>query len=99
MIGMGEETTKKLTEAIGAGDKAGLEALLQDQPGLLEFATPNGSSALLLTAYYGHPELAEVFLRCGAKPDMFEASALGDLETVRRLVGGNRTLVNAFAAD
>lgn len=99
MIAMAEETTKKLTEAIRAGDKVGLEALLQDEPGLLEFTTPNGSSALLLTAYYGHPELAEVFLRRGAKPDVFEASALGDLETARRLVGSDRALVNAFAAD
>jgi ankyrin repeat protein len=99
MIAMAEETTKKLTEAIRAGDKAALEALLQDEPGLLAFATPTGSSALLLTAYYGHPELAEVFLRHGAKPDVFEASALGHLETVRKLVGSDRTLVNAFAAD
>jgi uncharacterized protein len=99
MIAMAEETTKKLTEAIRTGDKAGLEALLQDEPGLLQFATSNGSSALLLTAYYGHPELAEVFRQRGAKPDVFEASALGDFETVQRLVGGDRTLVNAFAAD
>jgi ankyrin repeat protein len=99
MIAMAEETTKKLTEAIRAGDKAALEALLQAEPGLLEFATPNGSSAMLLTAYYGHPELAEVFLRCGSKPDVFEASALGDLETVRKLVGGDQACVNAFATD
>jgi len=96
---MAEETTKKLMEAIRAGDKAGLEALLRAEPGLLEFAAPNGSSVMLLAAYYGHSELAEVFLRHGAKVDVFEASALGDLETVRRLVAGDRTLANAFAAD
>ena len=99
MVAMAEETTKKLMEAIRAGDKAGLEALLRAEPGLLGFAAPNGSSVMLLAAYYGHPELAEVFLRHGAKADVFEASALGDLETVRRLVGGDRNLVNAFAAD
>jgi ankyrin repeat protein len=93
------DNTKKLLEAIRAGDKAGLEALLKAEPGLLRFAAPNGSSVLLLTAYYGHPELAEVFVRHGAKPDVFEASALGDLETVRNVVGGDRALVNAFAAD
>src|SRR5260221_8804252 len=93
------DNTKKLLEAIRAGDKAGLEALLTAEPGLLRFAAPNGSSVLLLTAYYGHPELAEVFVRHGAKPDVFEASALGDLETVRNVVGGDRASVNAFAAD
>src|SRR5260370_4946887 len=93
------DNTKKLLEAIRAGDKAGLERLLKAAPGLLRFAAPNGSSVLVLTAYYGHPELAEVFSRHGAKPDVFEASALGDLETVRNVVGGDRALVNAFAAD
>ena len=93
------DNTKKLMEAIRAGDKAGLEVLLKAEPGLLRFTAPNGSSVLLLTAYYGHPELAEVFVRQGAKPDVFEASALGDLDTVRKLVAANSGAVNAFAAD
>jgi ankyrin repeat protein len=38
-------------------------------------------------------------VRHGTKADVFEASALGDLETVQRLVNGDRALVNAFAAD
>lgn len=96
---MPEETKKKLMEAIRAGDKPGVDALLLAEPGLLRFTTPNGSSVLLLTAYYGHAELAEVFVRHGAKADVFEASALGDLETVRKLIGGDRALVNAFAED
>jgi ankyrin repeat protein len=93
------DNSKKLMEAIRAGDKAELETLLRAEPGLLRFAAPNGSSVMLLAAYYGHPELAEVFVRHGAKADIFEASALGDLEAVRRLVGDDRNLVNAFAAD
>jgi ankyrin repeat protein len=93
------DNTKKLMEAIRAGDKAGVDALLRAEPGLLRFTAPNGSSVMLLAAYYGHGALAEVFARHGAKQDVFEASALGDLETVRKLVGGDRGLVNAFAAD
>ncbi len=96
---MPEETTRKLMEAIRAGDKAGVDALLRAEPGLLRFTSPNGSSVLLLTAYYGHAELAEVFVRHGAKPDVFEASALGDLETVRKVVGSDRALANGFAED
>jgi ankyrin repeat protein len=93
------DNTKKLMEAIRAGDKAAMDALLGAELGLLRFTAPNGSSVMLLAAYFGHPELAEVCLKHGAKPDVFEASTLGDLETVRNLVGGDRTLVNAFAAD
>ncbi len=93
------DNTKKLMEAIRAGDKPGVDALLRAEPGLLRFTAPNGSSVMLLAAYYGHAELAEVFVRHGAKPDVFEASALGDLEAVRKLVSGDRALVNTFAAD
>jgi len=93
------DNTKKLMEAIRAGDKAEVDALLRAEPGLLRFTAPNGSSVMLLSAYYGHGELAEVFARHGAKPDVFEASALGDLETVRKLVTANPGAVNAFAAD
>jgi ankyrin repeat protein len=93
------DSTKKLMEAIRAGDKAGLDALLSAEPGLLRATAPNGSSVMLLAAYFGHPEVTEIFVRHGAKADVFEASALGDLETVRRLVSGDRALVNAFAAD
>lgn len=96
---MPEETTKKLMEAVRAGDKAAVEALVKAEPDLLRFTAPNGSSVLLLAAYFGHSELGEVFLRHGAKPDVFEACVLGDLETVRKWVGADRGLVNSFAAD
>jgi ankyrin repeat protein len=96
---MSDEATKKLMEAIRAGDKAGVDALVSAEPGLLRVTAPNGSSVMLLAAYFGHPEVAEVFLRHGAKEDVYEASALGDLEVVRNLVKRNPQLVNSFAAD
>jgi ankyrin repeat protein len=93
------DTTKKLVDAIRAGDKAALDTLLTQEPALLRFAAPNGSSAILLSAYYGHPELAEVFISHGAKLDVFEASAVGTLEPVRELVGANASAVNSIAPD
>jgi hypothetical protein len=96
---MTEENTKKLMEAIRGGDRAGLEALLREEPSVLRYVAPNGSSMALLAAYYGHPELADVLVAHGAKLDVFEASATGSLERVRVLVKEDRGLVNAFAAD
>jgi len=96
---MTEETTKKLMEIIRSGDKAALEEMLKQEPELLRFAAPNGSSVVLLTAYYGHAELAEAFVRNGARLDVFEASATGNLERVREFVKENAQLVNSFAAD
>jgi hypothetical protein len=96
---MTEESAKKLMEAIRSGDKVGLEALLRKEPELLRFAARSGSSSVLLAAYYGHAELVEIFLRCGVKLDVFEASAMGNLERVRELVEENSRLLNGFAAD
>jgi ankyrin repeat protein len=93
------DSSKKLIAAIRAGDKSELEALLWSEPDLLHFTAPNGSSVMLLSAYFGHPELAEVFVKHGAKADVFEASALGDLDSVRKLVGADPARVTAFAAD
>src|ERR1700730_11041812 len=96
---MTEENTKKLMEVIRGGDRAGLEALLKEEPDLLRYAAPNGSSVVLLTAYYGHAELADVLVRQGAKLDVFEGSATGNLERVQALVMENAGVVNAFAPD
>jgi len=96
---MKEESTKKLMEAIRAGDKNALDTLLRSEPELLRFTAPNGSSAVLLASYYGHGELAEIFVRHGVALDVFEASAVGNVERVRALVEKNSSLVNAYAAD
>jgi uncharacterized protein len=96
---MPQDKSKELLEAIRAGNKPAVDSLLQQEPALLGFKAPNGSSAILLATYYGHAELTEVFLRHGAKLDVFEASATGNLEGVRQLVEGAPARVNSFAPD
>jgi ankyrin repeat protein len=96
---MTEEGTKNLVETIRTGDKTALDALLRHEPELVRFAAPSGSSAVLLAAYYGHAELAEVFVRHGLTLDLFEASAVGNLERVRKLIHEDASRVNAFAPD
>lgn len=93
------DNTKKLMAALRAGDKTGLDELLKEDPALLHFESPNGSSGILLAAYYGHAELAEVFVKHGAELDVFEASAVGNLERVRELAEQSPEVVNSFAAD
>lgn len=96
---MTEETTKKLMEAIRAGDRPGLEKLLAEDAEVVKYRSPNGSSLLLLTSYMGHPELAGVISKHGVKPDIFEASALGDLQAVQAAVERSRAEANACAPD
>ena len=96
---MREETIKKLLEVVRAGDRSGLEAMLADDPELGRYRSPNGSSLLSLMAYMGHSELADVIQKRGVKPDIFEASALGDLPAVQAAVARNAAETNAYAPD
>ena len=96
---MSEETTKKLMDAIRAGDRGALDALFAAEPELARFRAPNGSSLLSLTAYMGHPELADVIRKRGIQPDIFEACALGDLLAVQAIVAASRSEANRSAPD
>jgi ankyrin repeat protein len=96
---MSHNRTEQLMDAIKAGDKPVIERLLQEDPSLVGARAPNGTSAILLAAYYGRADLAQVFIAHGAKLDLYEACAVGDLEQARTLVNENRDAVNAFAAD
>jgi ankyrin repeat protein len=96
---MSENKKEEFIAAIRAGDKPAIEGLLKEDPGLLGAAAPNGSSAILLSAYYGHPDLANVFIANGAKLDIYEASTIGDLQRVRKLVDADPESVNSFAPD
>jgi uncharacterized protein len=94
-----QDRSKEFLEAIRAGNKTTVDGLLQQDPTFLGFKTPNGSSVLLLATYYGHAELTEVFVKHGAKLDVFEASATGNLAAVRQLVQSDPAAVNSFALD
>jgi ankyrin repeat protein len=94
-----QDRSKELLEAIRSGNKTAVDSLLQQEPALLGFKAPSGSSVILLATYYGHSELTEVFVKHGAKLDVFEASATGNLAAVRQLVQGEPVAVNSFAPD
>ncbi len=96
---MPQDRSKELLEAIRAGNKTAVDSLLQQEPALLGFKAPNGSSVILLATYYGHAELTEVFVKHGAQLDIFEASATGNLAAARQSVEGHPPAVNSFAAD
>src|SRR5258708_36822500 len=90
------DNTKKLMDAIRAGDNPGLDALLSVQPELLRFTAPNGSSVMMLTAYYGQPEFEEERVKHRAKHDVITDSTLGDLKNVRKIIRANHALATAI---
>lgn len=86
-------------EAIQKGDQAAVERRLEQDASLAGERTAQGLSMILLAAYYDQPALAQLLADYNPALDIFEASALGDLEQVRQLLSDNPERVNAVAPD
>jgi ankyrin repeat protein len=87
-----------LFDAVRKGDAAEVEKLLDGDPTRLA-ARSSGVSALLLAVYVGHPEIARLFLDRGAEPDVFEASATGEVGRLGKRLAEDPSRANAVASD
>ncbi|MDQ5858388.1 MAG: ankyrin repeat domain-containing protein [Acidobacteriota bacterium] len=92
------DATNQLFDAVRKGNVAEVEKLLDGDPALLG-ARRSGVSALLFAVYVGHPEIARIFLERGADPDVFEASATGEVGALEKLLAEDPSCANAVAAD
>ena len=88
----------ELFDAVRKGDAARV-ALLLDGDGALLATRRSGVSALLFAVYVGHPEIARTFLERGAVPDVFEASATGEVGALEKLLAEDPARANAVAPD
>jgi len=59
----------------------------------------SGGSALLMAVYRGDADAVAAILATGPELNIFEASAVGDVDRVRALVDADPTLARAFAPD
>jgi ankyrin repeat protein len=89
---------EQLLEAIRRGDANEVTKLVERHPALVG-ERQSGISAVLLAVYSGHPEIARILLDHGATLDVFEASAVGDVDRLRELLVEDPSRVNAFAPD
>ncbi len=87
-----------LFDAVRKGDAAEVERVLDGDPTLLT-ARRSGVSALLFAVYAGHPEIARLFLDRGADPDVFEASATGEIGRLEKRLAEDPSRANAVASD
>ncbi len=76
-----------------------VKAALVDDPTLVNAREPDGHSAVLIAMYYQQPAIARLLVKYGAELDLFEAVAVGEMETVRRLIQEQPDQVNAVAPD
>ncbi len=86
-------------QAIEAGDRTQVERLLTTQPTLVNSSNESGVSATLFSLYYREPEIAELLAGSGAEMSVFEAAALGRVETLAELLAADPTQANAVSPD
>ena len=91
-------TTDDLFAAIVAQDTDAIELLLGAEPALVD-AQHDGVGVLRAAVYAGHPDLADQLTRLGARPDPYDAAALGDADTLRAQIDDDPAIAESYAGD
>jgi ankyrin repeat protein len=89
----------RLFAAIKAGDVAGVAALLDAEPALVNAENENGISAFAAAKYQRKEEIAVLLEQRGATMDVFLGAIAGRLELVNRLLAANKSLAKAYSKD
>lgn len=89
----------EMIAAIKAGDLGTAQKLLEADKSLAHAKAPSGESMILLAAYHQAKPLVELFLLKGARPNLWEAAAVGRLDRVRELVNAGSISINAHSHD
>jgi uncharacterized protein len=86
-------------DAIRKGNSEKVSELLKQEPALVKTSYRNGITPVLLAVYANHADVAEMLIRTGIEPNIFEAAATGRVERVRELIKSNPDLVHAWSPD
>ncbi|MCC2672121.1 MAG: putative ankyrin [Armatimonadetes bacterium] len=86
-------------EAVRAGDSEKVDTLLSMEPGLIEQRSDTGITPVLMAMYFGHPELLPLLRRHGAELSVWEAAAVGDLESALQRLGEDPGQLSAYSPD
>ena len=92
-------TPDKMLDAVKAGKVAQVKKLLDADASLVNARAESGESAILLSIYYGHTEIRDLFLARGAELNIFEAAAAGQLTRLEALENSAPGTIKTFSHD
>ena len=84
--------------AIRSRDAARATELLDEEPSLVD-AVADKTPALLLSIYFGMPDLARTIASRRTSLSFHEACALGDLDRVKSMLAANPSLIHRYSDD
>jgi ankyrin repeat protein len=90
---------EQLEEYIAAGDLAGVNNVLAQNPSLATTITSANVSPLMLSCYYKRPAITEFLLKNVGEINLFEASAAGKFDVVAHLLYSHADAVNDYTPD
>ena len=85
--------------AVQAGDAAAVAHLLEQDPQLVDARNDRGVSAVLIACYTGRKEIRDLLIGKGARLELHEAAAAGNLRRVKELVGSDQKLAKSYSPD
>jgi len=91
--------SQQFFEAIRAGDRAKIDALLNSDTTLLAAKDEKGLGAYTAAKYAGRNDIAALLLEKGVELDVFAACMAGAKERVIELIRENPELVNTYSHD
>lgn len=86
-------------EVIRKGDDARIEQLLEEDPTLANARTKDGVSAIFLALYGGNKTAALAIASKKPELDIFEASVIGDLESLKKIVSHDASSIGSYSPD
>jgi ankyrin repeat protein len=90
---------QSIFDAVKRKDLETVTMLCKGRPELVNSRDMQGNSPIMLAAYYGAKEIVRYLLESGAMLNLYEACAIGKLETVRAILAQRPELLNSFAHD
>src|SRR5437667_4004046 len=91
--------TDEFLDAVKKGDTARINQLLHQNPTLSNAREKNGVSAIFLALYRGNKAGALAIASKKPELDVFEASALGDVERLKNIVNHDPASVSSYSPD
>lgn len=85
--------------AIKNNDMAQVQALLVQDPTLVNSRASSGISMIMLAQYYGRAEMVQLLIQHNAQIDLYDASAIGDAERAAGWLVMQPQLANTFSPD
>lgn len=91
--------SRELENAIRQNDIVQAQALLAQDPTLVNARTASGISMVMLAQYYGRAEIVALLVQHNAQLDVYDASAIGDAERAAGWLAMQPALANTFSPD